>query len=103
MKYLIALSPGAKTDINSAVRWYLKIDLNLALRFFVEIDTTLQRIARMPYAFPVHRAAVSAKATEAVPLLDLLLCRKKCCECWSHFPWTPVWTGLDNPRAPSSL
>ena len=67
MKYLIALSPGAKTDINSAARWYLKVDLNLALRFFVEIDTTLQRIARMPYAFPVHRAPFRRRRLKRFP------------------------------------
>ena len=56
MNYRIALSPGAKTDINSAADWYLNIDPNLALRFLIEIKTTLQRIARMPHAFPVHKA-----------------------------------------------
>jgi len=55
MNYRIALSPGAKKDINSAARWYLDIDPNLAFRFLAEIKTTLQRITRMPYAFPVHK------------------------------------------------
>src|SRR5215204_233903 len=53
MKHRIVLSPGANADFSSAARWYLNIDPNLASRFLMEIDTLLQRITRMPYAFPV--------------------------------------------------
>jgi len=55
MKYKIVLSPGAKADISSAARWYLNIEPNLAYRFLREVKTTLQRITRMPYAFPIRR------------------------------------------------
>ena len=54
MKYRIVLSPGANADYSSVARWYLNIDPNLASRFVMEIDTILQRIARLPYAFPVR-------------------------------------------------
>lgn len=52
MNYQFVLSPDANADIPSVVRWYLNIDPNLALRFLMETDTVLQRILRMPYAFP---------------------------------------------------
>jgi plasmid stabilization system protein ParE len=57
MKYRIVLSPGAKADLRSAARWYLNIDPNLAFRFLVEVKTTLLRITRMPYSFPIRRSA----------------------------------------------
>jgi len=57
MKYKIVLSPGAKADVRSAARWYLNIEPNLAYRFLREVTTTLQRITRMPYAFPIRRDA----------------------------------------------
>jgi len=61
MKYTIVLSPGANADIESVVRWYLKIDPNLAFRFLMETNKVLQRIRRMPYAF-ASRAGASRRA-----------------------------------------
>lgn len=49
----IILSPDAKADIRSAVRWYKRTDPNLAFRFKSEIRGTLRRIARFPYQFPL--------------------------------------------------
>ena len=57
MKYHFVLSPGAKVDIRSIVRWYLNIDPNLVVRFLVETVTVLRRITRMPYAFPLWAGA----------------------------------------------
>lgn len=54
MKYQIVLSPGAKADIKSVVRWYLNIDPNLAFRFLVEYETVLRRIRRLPYMFAIR-------------------------------------------------
>ena len=47
----IILSPDAKADIRSTVRWYKRTDPVLALRFKLETRATLQRIARFPYQF----------------------------------------------------
>jgi len=57
MKYQFVLSPGAKVDIRSIVRWYLNIDPNLVVRFLVKTATVLRRITRMPYAFPLWTGA----------------------------------------------
>ena len=69
MTYRIALSPGARTDINSAANWYLNIDPDLALRFLGEIKTTLLRITRMPYAFPVRRPPFRRTRLKRYPYL----------------------------------
>lgn len=53
MTYRIIFSPGANADIRSTVRWYERIDPNLAFRFILETSTTLWRIARFPYQFPL--------------------------------------------------
>ena len=53
MKYRSVLSPGAKADISSAVRWYQRKDPKLAFRFLLETRATLRRIERSPYQFPV--------------------------------------------------
>jgi plasmid stabilization system protein ParE len=47
----IILSPDAKADIRSTIRWYRRSDPNLALRFKLEMRATLRRIARFPYQF----------------------------------------------------
>lgn len=53
MKYSSVLSPGAKADLRSVVRWYHHIDRNLALRFKHEALATLRRIMKFPYQFPI--------------------------------------------------
>ena len=53
MKYRSVLSPGAKADISSAVRWYQRTDLNLAFRFTLETLATRRRIEQFPYQFPI--------------------------------------------------
>jgi plasmid stabilization system protein ParE len=52
MSYRIILSPDAKADISSAVRWYQRRDLNVAFRFTLETRAAMSRIARSPYQFP---------------------------------------------------
>lgn len=47
----IILSPDAKADMRSTIRWYQRTDPNLALRFKLETRATLRRIARFPYQF----------------------------------------------------
>ena len=49
----IILSPDAKADIRSTIRWYQRTDPNLALRFKLETRATLRRIAQFPYQFPL--------------------------------------------------
>ena len=58
MKYRSVLSPGARADIRSAVRWYQHIERNLAFRFSMEIRATLRRIEKFPYQFPVRNGTV---------------------------------------------
>ena len=53
MNYRIIFSPGANADIRSIVLWYERIDPTLAFRFILETSTTLWRIARFPYQFPL--------------------------------------------------
>jgi plasmid stabilization system protein ParE len=51
MKYRIILSPDARADINSAVRWYQQIDPDVAFRFLLKTGATIDRIRRYPYSF----------------------------------------------------
>jgi len=53
MPHRVILSPGAKEDIRSAIRWYVNKQLNLPLRFAADTKTTLRRLARNPYQFPL--------------------------------------------------
>ena len=53
MQHRVILSPGAKADFSSAVRWYLRIDPNVAFQFTQETLTTLHRIGRYPNSFPL--------------------------------------------------
>jgi plasmid stabilization system protein ParE len=53
MPHRVILSPGAKADIRSAIRWYVNQQLGLPLRFGVEYKTTLRRVAQNPYQFPL--------------------------------------------------
>ncbi len=52
MNRRIILSPDARADIGSAARWYQREQASLSFRFRAEIRSTLQRIARYPYAYP---------------------------------------------------
>jgi plasmid stabilization system protein ParE len=69
MKYQIFLSLRATADITSAVSWYLQTDPNLALRFLAEIHTTLERIRRMPYAFPKRGGVLRRALVRRFPYL----------------------------------
>src|SRR6185437_7909195 len=69
MKYRIVLSPGANADYSSVVRWYLNINPNLASRFTEEVDAILQRLSRMPYAFPVLSGAFRQALLKRFPYL----------------------------------
>ena len=53
MKRRIILSPDAEADIASAIAWYQRIELSWGSRFKAETRTTLRRITRFPYQFPV--------------------------------------------------
>lgn len=61
MRYRSVLSPGAKADISSAVRWYQRKDPKVAFRFLLETRATLRRIERFPYQFPVIEATEDVK------------------------------------------
>jgi plasmid stabilization system protein ParE len=67
MKYRSVLSPGAKADISSAVRWYQRKDPSLAFRFTMEALTTLRRIKQSPYQFPVITGRVRRALLKRVP------------------------------------
>jgi len=58
MSHRIILSPGARADIKSAVRWYQREDIKLSLRFRVETQVTLRRIAQNPNSFPLLRGTI---------------------------------------------
>ena len=58
MKYPSVLSPGARADIRSAVRWYQSIERNLAFRFRRETRAALRRIEKFPYQFPVREGTI---------------------------------------------
>ena len=58
MKYFSVLSPGARADIRSAVRWYQHIERNLAFRFRLETGAALRRIEKFPYQFPVREGTI---------------------------------------------
>ena len=51
MKYRVILSPDARADISSAVRWYQQIDPDVAFRFLLKTEATIDRILRHPYSF----------------------------------------------------
>lgn len=52
MPYRVILSPDAKADLESAIRWYAHKQVELAFRFTAETVITLRRIGRNPYQFP---------------------------------------------------
>ena len=67
MSRRIILSPDAKADIYSAVRWYQRIDLNLAFRFTLETSAVLRRIAQFPYQFPRGKGLVRRALLKRFP------------------------------------
>jgi toxin ParE1/3/4 len=58
MRYRSVLSPDAKADISSAVRWYQRTDPNQAFRFMLETRATRRRIEQFPYQFPIIKNPV---------------------------------------------
>jgi plasmid stabilization system protein ParE len=67
MKYRSVLSPGAKADIRSAVRWYQRIDLNLAFRFTREVLAIRRRIEQFPFQFPSFRGTTRRALLKRFP------------------------------------
>jgi toxin ParE1/3/4 len=67
MKYRSVLSPGAKADISSAVRWYQRIDRNLAFRFTLETLAARRRIERFPYQFPIFHDTIRRALLKRFP------------------------------------
>lgn len=53
MIYDTILSPDAKEAVRSTLLWYLQHDVDLPFRFAVELKSTLRRIERNPYQFPL--------------------------------------------------
>ena len=51
MSYRIILSPDARADLRSAVRWYKQKEIDLSLRFRAQLQATLRDIVRLPHAF----------------------------------------------------
>ena len=58
MKYRVILSPGAKADFSSAVRWYQLSDPDVAFQFTQETLKLLRRIEHFPYSFPLKTGAI---------------------------------------------
>jgi plasmid stabilization system protein ParE len=52
MTYRIILSPDARKDLQSVIRWYELEDIMTARRFQADYQATRGRIARHPLAFP---------------------------------------------------
>src|SRR5215213_10341755 len=67
MSCRIVLSPDAKADIGSAVRWYQRRDLNVAFRFTLETRATVSRIARSPYQFPCIKGSIRRALLKRFP------------------------------------
>src|SRR5689334_10207370 len=58
MSHRLILSPGARADIRSAIRWYQREDMNVSTRFAADTDAVLRRIGQNPRAFPIFRDAI---------------------------------------------
>jgi len=67
MSYRIILSPDAKADISSAVRWYQRRDLNVAFRFTLETLAVLRRIKRFPYQYPHVKGSIRRARLKRFP------------------------------------
>jgi len=67
MKYRSVLSPGARADIRSAVRWYEHIDPNLAFRFRQETLAIRGRIERFPFQFRIMRGTTRRALLKRFP------------------------------------
>jgi plasmid stabilization system protein ParE len=67
MRYRSVLSPGAKADIRSAVRWYQHADPNLAFRFTLEILAAQHRIERFPFQFPIYKGTIRRALLKRFP------------------------------------
>jgi plasmid stabilization system protein ParE len=67
MSHRVILSPDAKVDIRSTVRWYKQTELNLAFRFTLERRATRRRIARSPIVFPLVKDAVRRALMKRFP------------------------------------
>jgi plasmid stabilization system protein ParE len=63
----IILSPDAKADIRSTIRWYRRTDPNLALRFKLDARAILRRIARFPYQFPLAEGTLRRARLKQFP------------------------------------
>jgi len=58
MSHRIILSPGARADIESAIRWYQREDINVSVRFEADTHAILRRIGQNPRAFPILRNTI---------------------------------------------
>lgn len=67
MNIRVILSPDAKEDISSIIEWYHRADPNLASRFEQQTLTTLRRIGRFPYAFPIMKGTVRQALLKRFP------------------------------------
>jgi len=67
MCYRVIPSPDAEANIESAIQWYVLEDVDLAFRFIAETTTTLRRIARNPFQFPVVNHVVRRALLKRFP------------------------------------
>jgi plasmid stabilization system protein ParE len=67
MNYRVILSPDAKSDISSAVRWYQQRDPKLAFRFMLEVLAIRRRISQYPYQFPLINGTVRRALLNGFP------------------------------------
>ena len=67
MFYRVVLSPDAKADLRSAIRWYVNIDMDLSFRFAAALDAILNRIAQHPNQFPLVRGPLRRAVMKRFP------------------------------------
>ena len=67
MNYRVILSPDAKADISSAVRWYQRRDPKLAFSFMLEVLAIRRRISQYPYQFPLINGKVRRALLKGFP------------------------------------
>ena len=63
----IILSPDAKADIRSIVRWYQCTDPTLAFRFDSETRAMLRHILQYPYSFPIIKGVTRRAGLKRFP------------------------------------
>lgn len=67
MKLRVILSPGAKADFSSAVRWYLRTDPQVAFEFTQDTLKALDRIGRYPKSFRLVGGLIRCAVLQRFP------------------------------------